>query len=99
MSKFGDLIKSTPLVLVDFSATWCGPCQQLAPILEAVSKKVGSKVRIVKIDVDKNQGIATKMNVRGVPTMILYQNRNQVWRQSGVVPENELVKLINQYSA
>lgn len=99
MSKFGELIKSTPLVLVDFAATWCGPCQQLAPILEGVAKKVGDKVRIVKIDVDKNQGIATKMNVRGVPTMILYHNGEQVWRQSGVVPESELVKLISQYSA
>lgn len=99
MSKFGDLIKSTPLVLVDFSATWCGPCQQLAPILEKVSKRVGKKARILKIDVDKNQSIATKMNVRGVPTMILYHNGQQVWRQSGVVGENELVKLIEQYSS
>ncbi|MFK8039313.1 MAG: thioredoxin [Crocinitomicaceae bacterium] len=98
MSKFGDLIKSTPLVLVDFSATWCGPCQQLAPILESVSKRVGQKARILKIDVDKNQSIATKMNVRGVPTMILYHNGQQVWRQSGVVPENELVKLIESYA-
>ncbi len=98
MSKFGDLIKSTPLVLVDFSATWCGPCQQLTPILEAVSKRMSSKVRILKIDVDKNQGIANKMNVRGVPTMILYQNGQQVWRQSGVIPENELVKLIEHYA-
>lgn len=98
MSKFGELIKSTPLVLVDFSATWCGPCQQLGPILEGVAKQMGQKVRIVKIDVDKNQGIATKMNVRGVPTMILYKNGQQVWRQSGVLPENELVKLIEGYS-
>ena len=98
MSKFGDLIKSTPLVLVDFSATWCGPCQQLAPILKGLAKEVGTKVRIVKIDVDKNQGIATKMHVRGVPTMILYKNGTQVWRQSGVVPQNELVKLIEGYS-
>lgn len=98
MSKFGDLIKSTPLVLVDFSASWCGPCQQLAPILVSLSKRVGKKVRILKIDVDKNKGIATQLNVRGVPTMILYHNGDQVWRQSGVVPEVELVKLIEQYS-
>lgn len=98
MSKFGDLIKSTPLVLVDFSAEWCGPCKSLAPILANVGKRMGTKVRILKIDVDKNQGIAAKMNVRGVPTMVLYHNGDQVWRQSGVVPENDLVKLIEQYS-
>ena len=98
MSKFGDLIKSTPLVLVDFHATWCGPCKTLAPILKSVAQQLGDKVRILKIDVDKNQGIANKLNVRGVPTMILYQNGNQVWRQSGVVPEAELIKLIRHYS-
>jgi thioredoxin 1 len=84
-------------VLVDFSATWCGPCQTLAPILDQVAKKVGSKAKIVKIDVDKNQSLAGKLNVRGVPTLILYKNGSQVWRQSGVVPANQLVKLIEQY--
>ncbi|MBK6951188.1 MAG: thioredoxin [Crocinitomicaceae bacterium] len=97
MSKYGDLIANSKLVLVDFSAAWCGPCQTLAPILDQVAKKVGSKAKIVKIDVDKNQSLAGKLNVRGVPTLILYKNGSQVWRQSGVVPANQLVKLIEQY--
>lgn len=98
MSKYGDLIANSKLVLVDFSAAWCGPCQTLAPILDQVAKKVGSKAKIVKIDVDKNQSLAGKLNVRGVPTLILYKNGSQVWRQSGVVPANQLVKLIEQYA-
>lgn len=97
MSKYGDLIAKHKLVLVDFSASWCGPCQALAPILDRVAKKVGTKAKIVKIDVDKNQALATKMNVRGVPTLILYKNGSQVWRQSGVVPEDQLVKLIEHH--
>lgn len=97
MSKYGDLIANSKLLLVDFSAAWCGPCQTLAPILDQVAKKVGSKAKIVKIDVDKNQALAGKLNVRGVPTLILYKNGSQVWRQSGVVPANQLVKLIEQY--
>ncbi len=97
MSKYGDLIANSKLLLVDFSAAWCGPCQTLAPILDEVAKKVGSKAKIVKIDVDKNQSLAGKLNVRGVPTLILYKNGSQVWRQSGVVPANQLVKLIEQY--
>ncbi len=97
MSKFGDLIRSNALVLVDFYADWCGPCKTLSPILENVSKQVGNQIRIVKIDVDKNPGIANKLNVRGVPTLVLYKSGDQVWRQSGVIPENELIKLITSY--
>ena len=98
MSKFGDLLNSNPLVLVDFHATWCGPCKMLSPIIQRVAKKVGKSVRVVKIDVDKNQPLAGTLNVRGVPTIILYKNGKQVWRQSGVVQERELLKIINQYS-
>lgn len=98
MSNYGNLIASEKLVLVDFSASWCGPCKALAPILDQVAKKIGSKARIVKIDVDKNQGIASKLDVRGVPTLILYKNGSQVWRQSGVVPADQLVKLIEHHA-
>ncbi len=98
MSKFGELIASEKLVLVDFFATWCGPCQALAPIFEQVARQVGNKARLVKIDVDKNQALAGKLSVRGVPTLILYKNGMPVWRQSGVVPATELVKVIEQYA-
>jgi len=98
MSKFGDLLNSNSMVLVDFHATWCGPCKMLSPIVERVAKKVGKSVRIVKIDVDKNQSLASTLGVRGVPTLILYKNGNQVWRQSGVVQERDLLSIIDQYS-
>ncbi len=97
MSKFGDLIKSKKLVLVDFHAEWCGPCKMLSPIVARVAKQVGDDVRVVKIDVDKNQSIAATLGIRGVPTLVLYKNGNLVWRQSGVIQERDLLMVINQY--
>lgn len=98
MSKFGELLKSSKMVLVDFHATWCGPCKMLSPIISSVAKTVGGNVRIVKIDVDKNQPLARTLGVRGVPTLILYREGKQVWRQSGVIQERELLQIIGKYS-
>jgi thioredoxin 1 len=84
--------------LVDFFATWCGPCQMLAPILKQVKESLGERITIIKIDVDKNQAIAAQYQVRGVPTMLLFQNGKQLWRQSGVVSKDELVKIIVEKS-
>jgi thioredoxin 1 len=84
--------------LVDFFATWCGPSQILTPILKQVKESLGDRITIIKIDVDKNQAIAAQYQVSGVPTMLLFQNGKQLWRQSGVVSKEELVKIIVQKS-
>ena len=96
-SSFNNIINSNQPVLVDFHADWCGPCKMLAPILKEVKHDLKDSIKIVKIDVDKNQVIASKYQVRGVPTMILFKNGNQLWRQSGVVQKNDIITTINQY--
>ena len=93
-ASFLEILESHPTVLIDFFATWCGPCKTLGPILEQVKDEMGDTVKIIKIDVDKNQPLAAKYQVRGVPTMILYKEGKQVWRQSGVVQKNDLIKKI-----
>jgi thioredoxin 1 len=98
MSSFSEIIVSQKLVLVDFSADWCGPCKMLAPILKQVKDEVGDAIKIVKIDVDKNQTLASQYQVMGVPTLILYKAGKQVWRQSGVLQKHELVQLIQSHS-
>lgn len=94
MSKFNDLINSDTPVLVDFFATWCGPCQMLMPVLKEVKDNLGERVKILKIDVDKNQELAAQFQVRGVPTMVLFQNGKQIWRQSGVLTKDEIIRTI-----
>ncbi|MGL2993793.1 thioredoxin [Flavobacterium sp. TSSA_36] len=98
MNAFQQLIQKDQPVLVDFFATWCGPCQMLAPILKQVKESLGDRITIIKIDVDKNQAIAAQYQVRGVPTMLLFQNGKQLWRQSGVVSKDELIKIIVEKS-
>lgn len=93
-NSFEALIQSEIPVLVDFYATWCGPCKALAPILKQVKETLGEAVKIIKIDVDKNRSLATKYQVRGVPTMLLFKNGNQLWRQSGVLQSNDLISVI-----
>ena len=93
-SSFKKIISSEIPVLIDFHADWCGPCKMLTPILKDVKEELGDAVKIVKIDVDKNQAIASKYNVRGVPTMLLFKNGKQVWRQSGVLQKNDIVQVI-----
>ena len=97
-SSFNKIIKSETPVLVDFYADWCGPCKMLAPILKQVKDELGEAIKIVKIDVDKNAGIASKFNVRGVPTMLLFKNGKQLWRQSGVLQKNDIVQVVKSHS-
>ncbi len=93
---FQEIINQNKPVLVDFFATWCGPCKMMSPILDDVKKRFGENASIIKIDVDKNPQAVATYQIRGVPTLILFKNGNPLWRQSGVVPANELEKLINE---
>jgi len=95
--NFNEIINSKQLILVDFFADWCGPCKVLAPILKEVKDEMGETLKIVKIDVDKNQSIAGKYQVRGVPTMILFKEGKTLWRQSGVVQKSEIVKTATSF--
>lgn len=97
-SSFKNIIASEVPILVDFSADWCGPCKMLAPILKQVKDEMGDALKIIKIDVDKNQPLAAKYQVRGVPTMILFKEGKQLWRQSGVMQKQEIISMINSYN-
>ncbi|AUC81147.1 thioredoxin [Lacinutrix sp. Bg11-31] len=96
-NNFNSIIDSDTPVLVDFFAEWCGPCKALAPILKQVKENLGDSVKIIKIDVDKNKALASKYNVRGVPTLLLFKNKKQIWRQSGVLQKDVIINVINAH--
>jgi len=96
-SKFSTVINSNCPVLIDFHADWCGPCKMLAPILKQVKEELGDAVKIIKIDVDKNQPLAAKYQVRGVPTMMLFKKGKQLWRQSGLLQKNDIIAVIKPH--
>ena len=97
MSKFNDIIKGNTPVLIDFSAEWCQPCKMMPPILKDVKKQLGDRIRILKVDVDRNPAIAQKYQIRNVPTLMVFKNGQVVWRQAGVIPAQQLVQMLQAH--
>jgi len=97
MSHFKKILSDNKPILLDFYADWCGPCKMMAPVLTQLKEKMGDRLRILKIDVDKNQSLAAQYQVRGVPTLVLMQHQNVVWKQSGVMDVNTLQQTIEKH--
>ena len=97
MEKFSEIINSEQLTLVDFFATWCGPCKKMHPILEQLKGKLGDSIRIIKLDVDKNENLSMIYRIQSVPTLMLFRKGEVVWRQSGALSLNELKTIISQH--
>lgn len=95
-SRFGDLIAGDGPVLVDMFATWCGPCNMLEPAIKQVAQKMSGKVKVIKVDIDKNPHVASAYKVQGVPTLILFRKGKILWRTSGVIPAHEIERAITE---
>jgi thioredoxin 1 len=96
--NFQKIVNGPTPVLVDFHATWCQPCKIQAPILQEFAREVGDKIRIIKIDVDKNPEIAQRFQIQGVPTLAIFKQGLIVWRQSGVIPKHTLSEIVKRYT-
>ena len=94
--KFKDLIGSPKPILVDFYATWCGPCKALSPVIKEVKQELGDKMRVLKVDIDKNRSVANKYKIQSVPTLAIFQRGKIIWRESGMKTKNQLLKIANQ---
>lgn len=94
MENFNDIINGNQLTLVDFFATWCGPCKQMHPVLEQLKASEGENLRIIKLDVDKNEALASAYRIQSVPTLMLFRNSELLWRQSGAMSLADLKALL-----
>ena len=94
MARFNDIINDNKPVLIDFYADWCQPCKMVSPILKQVKDNLGDKVKIIKINVDKNQAISAKYGIRSIPTLMLFKNGQVKFSQAGVIPADQIKQLV-----
>lgn len=97
MEKLNEIINGSQLTLVDFFATWCGPCKMMHPVLEQLKEEMGDRLRIIKIDIDKNEALMKQYRIQSVPTLMLFNKGEQLWRQSGAMSLADLKNVINTY--
>lgn len=97
MSKFNEIVKGDKPVLIDFYADWCQPCKMMPPILKKVKSQLGDKIRILKIDVDKNQAIAQKHQIQSIPTIVVFKKGQIVFKQPGVMQAEQIVQVLNSH--
>jgi thioredoxin 1 len=97
MTTFTELINSGKPVLVDFFAEWCQPCKMMTPVLTELKERLGDQLTILKINVDRNPGVAAQYQIQGVPTLVLFRNGHIAWRQSGVLPVDQLQQIVSSY--
>lgn len=96
MEKFNDIINGNQLTLVDFFATWCAPCKAMHPVLEQLKEDVGEEIRIIKIDVDKNQALSNAYGIQSIPTLMLFKSGKMQWRQSGAMRLPDLKRVVDE---
>ena len=97
MENFNELIQSQKPVLIDFYAEWCTPCKMMKPTLLDVAERMGGETKIVTVDIDKEKKLAERFRIQSVPTLIIFKNGKQLWRQSGAISANALIKLLKDY--
>lgn len=97
MKSFNEQIQSSKPVLVDFYAEWCGPCKMMKPVLLNVAERMGDDVKIISVDVDQEQDLASRYHIQAVPTLIIFKNGKQLWRQSGIISAKALIQLLKEY--
>ena len=97
MESFNEIINGDKPVLVDFFATWCGPCRTMAPVIESLGESLQGQARVLKIDIDKNESAANQYQIQSVPTFMIFKKGQILWRNSGAMDKSSLEQQVKQF--